>query len=176
MAYYRWIWHNSCLRSKARLIPGYKGQLKSKPSFFLRLNPIVLLFDPHLHTFDYVREKSAFLWVPQPRITYLTEPDGSFTSMLSSASKFIAPSLSSQLLRLSIEHSVHAIFASHRSIEDVQSWMLVYFWKTPRDNRAWTYVGLVSHAHAVPYSDLSNFPTDLPRCARDWSGSHASCR
>lgn len=48
-----------------------------------------------------------------------------------------------------MEHSVHAIFASHRSLEDIQSWMLVYFWKTPRDNRAWTYVGLVSAAASV---------------------------
>jgi hypothetical protein len=32
-------------------------------SFFERLNPIVMLFDPTLHSFEYVRHKSSFLYL-----------------------------------------------------------------------------------------------------------------
>ncbi|KAH8827808.1 hypothetical protein DL96DRAFT_1600439 [Flagelloscypha sp. PMI_526] len=96
-------------------------------SFFMdKLNSLVLLFDPSLHTFEYVRTKSAFL----------------FTAILSSAAKFFSPSVQPQLAQLTSTHSLQAILAPRRTIEIIQGWMLIYFWKNVRDNHAWTYAGL----------------------------------
>lgn len=39
----------------------YNHPLTDGCSFMDSLNPIIMLFDPHLHTFDYIRSKSSFL-------------------------------------------------------------------------------------------------------------------
>ncbi|WWC64963.1 uncharacterized protein I303_107577 [Kwoniella dejecticola CBS 10117] len=77
-------------------------------SFFQALNPIILLFDPYLHTFDYVRAKSSFL----------------FTTILASSARFIAPSISRLLARIVAEYSVQAIFGGRKTVETVQGWMM----------------------------------------------------
>nr|XP_019046765.1 hypothetical protein I302_05519 [Kwoniella bestiolae CBS 10118]OCF25695.1 hypothetical protein I302_05519 [Kwoniella bestiolae CBS 10118] len=130
--------------------------------FFQALNPIILLFDSHLHTFDYIRSKSSFL----------------FTTILSSAARFIAPSISSMLSTVVAEYSVQAIFGSRKTVETVQGWMMVYFWKSAKDKRAWTYVGLV--CRTATEIGLDNTPmedepgaTELQQrerrnCARTW--------
>jgi hypothetical protein len=43
------------------VLPGVLYSTDMVASFFASLNPIILLLDPHLHTFDYVRRKSSFL-------------------------------------------------------------------------------------------------------------------
>nr|XP_018259519.1 uncharacterized protein I303_07587 [Kwoniella dejecticola CBS 10117]OBR81677.1 hypothetical protein I303_07587 [Kwoniella dejecticola CBS 10117] len=130
--------------------------------FFQALNPIILLFDPYLHTFDYVRAKSSFL----------------FTTILASSARFIAPSISRLLARIVAEYSVQAIFGGRKTVETVQGWMMVYFWKPPKDKRAWTYVGLVCRTateigldHTLVEDEVG--ATDLQKrerrnCVRTW--------
>ncbi|RSH92010.1 hypothetical protein EHS25_009381 [Saitozyma podzolica] len=126
----------------SRQLVSLEMALKLFTFFMHSLNPIIMLFDPHLHTFDYIRSKSSFL----------------FTTMLSASAKFIAPSIMSILSSAVAEYSVQAIFGSKKTVETVQSWMVMYFWKPPRDKRAWTYVGLISRA-AIEIG-LDRTPTD----------------
>lgn len=48
-----------------------------------------------------------------------------FTTMLSASAKFIAPSIMSILSSAVAEYSVQAIFGSKKTVETVQSWMVV---------------------------------------------------
>ncbi|WVW84362.1 hypothetical protein I302_106396 [Kwoniella bestiolae CBS 10118] len=114
-----------------------------------------------------------------------------FTTILSSAARFIAPSISSMLSTVVAEYSVQAIFGSRKTVETVQGWMMVsksradghaddqvYFWKSAKDKRAWTYVGLV--CRTATEIGLDNTPmedepgaTELQQrerrnCARTW--------
>lgn len=100
-----------------------KVPLAKPDSFFDTLNPIIMLLDPHLHTFDYIRERSAFLCVR------LTRPELTvrFTAILLAAARFINPSLVITLTEVVKECLVEAILGSHRSIETVQSWMIVRY-------------------------------------------------
>jgi len=83
---------------------------------------------------------------------------GRFTAILHAAARFVAPALDQRIAEAVQACSIQAIVSSQRSIETVQSWMVVsafnemgrkgaerqmYFWKAPSDDRGWTYVGLL---------------------------------
>jgi hypothetical protein len=83
---------------------------------------------------------------------------GRFTAILHAAARFVAPALDERIADAVQTCSIQSIMGSQRSIETVQSWMVVspideqglrgakcqmYFWKAPSDDRGWTYVGLL---------------------------------
>jgi hypothetical protein len=92
---------------------------------FLRLNPFINLFDPSLHTVTYVRNKSAFL----------------FTVLLMAGCKFFKPELFKQCQKLANEFAVKAFEEGWKSVEVVQAFACLTYWKDPDDNRTWTFVG-----------------------------------
>jgi hypothetical protein len=93
---------------------------------FLRLNPFVNLFDPALHTPDYVRSKSPFL----------------FTVLIMAGCKFFKPESFKACQKLSYEFAVRAFAENWKSVEVVQAFSCLTYWKEPEDTRTWMYIGL----------------------------------
>jgi hypothetical protein len=84
---------------------------------FLRLNPFVNLFDPALHTTDYVRSKSPFL----------------FTVLIMAGCKFFKPESFKPCQRLAHEFGVRAFAENWKSVEVVQAFACLTYWKEPED-------------------------------------------
>lgn len=93
---------------------------------FLRLNPFVNLFDPALHTPDYVRSKSLFL----------------FTVLIMAGCKFFKPESFKSCQKLAHEFAVRAFAENCKSVEVVQAFACLTYWKEPEDTRTWMYIGL----------------------------------
>ncbi len=94
--------------------------------FFLRLNPFINLFDPALHSPDYVRSHSPFL----------------FTAMLMACCKFFNPSNYHAVRRLAEEWCVFTFAEGTESVETVQALACMTYWKEPTDRRTWSYIGM----------------------------------
>ncbi|KAJ4488274.1 protein priB [Lentinula aciculospora] len=94
---------------------------------FLRLNPFINLFDPSLHTVSYLRNKSPFL----------------FTVLIMAGCKFFRPELFKQCQNLADEYAVQAFREGSKSVEVVQAFACLTYWKDHDDNRTstWTFVG-----------------------------------
>ncbi|KAL0578260.1 hypothetical protein V5O48_003755 [Marasmius crinis-equi] len=92
---------------------------------FLRLNPFINMFDPSLHSVPYVRKKSPFL----------------FTVLLMAGCKFFKPELFKNCQKLANELAVKAFMESWKSVEVVQAFACLTYWRDPDDNRTWTYIG-----------------------------------
>ncbi|KIK63832.1 hypothetical protein GYMLUDRAFT_162284 [Collybiopsis luxurians FD-317 M1] len=92
---------------------------------FLRLNPFINLFDPSLHSVSYVRNKSPFL----------------FTVLLMAGCKFFKAELFKQVQKLANEYAVKAFQEGWKSVEVVQAFACLTYWKDPDDNRTWTFIG-----------------------------------
>ncbi|KAF5372913.1 hypothetical protein D9758_001761 [Tetrapyrgos nigripes] len=92
---------------------------------FLRLNPFINLFDPAIHSVNYVRSKSPFL----------------FTVMLMAGCKFFKPELFKQCQKLANELAGKAFIEAWKSVEVIQAFACLIYWKDPDDNRTWTFVG-----------------------------------
>lgn len=100
---------------------------------FLRLNPFVNLFDPALHTPDYVRSKSPFL----------------FTVLLTAGCKFFKPESFKPCQKLAHEFSIRAFADNAKSVEIVQAFACLTYWREPEDTvRASTRID-DSLAHAI---------------------------
>lgn len=84
---------------------------------FLRLNPFVNLFDPALHTTDYVRSKSPFL----------------FTVLIMAGCKFFKPESFKPCQKLAHEFAVRAFADGWKSVEVVQAFACLTYWKEPED-------------------------------------------
>ncbi|KAI1790697.1 fungal-specific transcription factor domain-containing protein [Ganoderma leucocontextum] len=95
-------------------------------AFFLRLNPFVNLFDPALHSPDYVRSHSPFL----------------FTTMLMACCKFFCPASYPAVRRLAHEWCVYTFAEGTENVETVQALACMTYWKEPADRRTWTYIGM----------------------------------
>ncbi|KAL1797961.1 hypothetical protein ACET3X_004567 [Alternaria dauci] len=93
--------------------------------FMKHLNPFISQLDPSLHTFQYVREASSFL----------------FTSVLAASAKLLHPALQKPLLSHAEELFVQSFRCGSKSPETVQAILILTYWKEPRDNRAWLSVG-----------------------------------
>ncbi|KAH9967928.1 fungal-specific transcription factor domain-containing protein [Russula dissimulans] len=93
---------------------------------FLRLNPFVNLFDPALHTPDYVRFKSPFL----------------FTVLIMAGCKFFKPESFKPCQKLAHEFAVRAFAENWKSVEVVQAFACLTYWREPEDTRTWMYIGL----------------------------------
>lgn len=95
-------------------------------AFFLRLNPFINLFDPALHSAEYVRSRSPFL----------------FTTMLMACCKFFCPISYPDVRRLAHEWSVYTFAEGTESVETVQALACMTYWKEPADRRTWMYIGM----------------------------------
>ncbi|KIO27506.1 hypothetical protein M407DRAFT_42295, partial [Tulasnella calospora MUT 4182] len=82
---------------------------------FQHLNPFVNLFDPLLHTVEYIRSRSPFL----------------FTVLMMAGCKFWKPDLFKPLQKMAY------VFA----VEVVQAFTCLVYWKEPDDNRTWQFIG-----------------------------------
>ncbi|KAI0371838.1 hypothetical protein BV20DRAFT_965134 [Pilatotrama ljubarskyi] len=94
--------------------------------FFLRLNPFINLFDPSLHSSEYVRSRSPFL----------------FTAMLMACCKFFKSRHYHAVRRLAEEWSVFTFAEGTESVETVQALACMTYWKEPTDRRTWSYIGM----------------------------------
>ncbi|KAI4612058.1 hypothetical protein J4E80_007512 [Alternaria sp. BMP 0032] len=95
-------------------------------AFMKHLNPFISQLDPTLHTFQYVRGMSSFL----------------FTAILAAAAKLLHPALRKNLLSHAEELFMEGLRSGAKSVETVQAILILTYWKEPRDNRAWLNVGL----------------------------------
>jgi hypothetical protein len=93
--------------------------------FFLRLNPFINLFDPALHTVNYVRSRCPFL----------------FTTIIMGCCKFFAEDLYKAMQQLANDFSVKAFAEGWKRVEVCQAFACLTYWKEPDDNRTWTYIG-----------------------------------
>ncbi|KAI0648197.1 fungal-specific transcription factor domain-containing protein [Trametes meyenii] len=94
--------------------------------FFLRLNPFVNLFDPSLHSADYVRQRSRFL----------------FTTMLMACCKFFRGNLYHDVRHLAEQWCVYTFAEGTESVETVQALACMTYWEEPTDRRTWSYIGM----------------------------------
>ncbi|KAL6309215.1 fungal-specific transcription factor domain-containing protein [Sparassis latifolia] len=93
--------------------------------FFIRLNQFINLFDPALHSVEYVRSRCPFL----------------FTAIIMGACKFFKPELYMPMLRLAHEFAVRAFAENWKRVEVVQAFACMTYWREPEDTRTWTYIG-----------------------------------
>ncbi|PCH39576.1 hypothetical protein WOLCODRAFT_141318 [Wolfiporia cocos MD-104 SS10] len=93
--------------------------------FYIRLNPFINLFDPALHSVQYVRKRSSFL----------------FTALVMACCKFFKPELYQPVLRLAHDFAVRAFAENTKGVEVVQAFACMTYWKEPDDTRTWTYIG-----------------------------------
>jgi hypothetical protein len=122
-----------CLKSKYPLGPCSLPLIvwllvaDSHDSFMVNLNPYISQLDPQLHTFDRVRQQSAFL----------------LTAVLAAAAKAFNPALHRKL-RDHAEDILTGIFRTGiKSVETAQAVMVMTYWKESEDTRAWMFVGYV---------------------------------
>ncbi|KIK81617.1 hypothetical protein PAXRUDRAFT_832723 [Paxillus rubicundulus Ve08.2h10] len=94
-------------------------------AIFLRLNPFINLFDPQLHSVNYVRSKCPLL----------------FTTLIAAGCKFFEPSLYKDCLHLAHELAVHAFAEGWKRVEVVQAFACLTYWKEQDENRTWMYIG-----------------------------------
>ncbi|KAF5978891.1 hypothetical protein FCOIX_5602 [Fusarium coicis] len=94
-------------------------------SFITVLNPYISQLDPHLHTFAYIRSKSAFL----------------LSSMLAMAAKAFNHVLYIKLYEHAQDLFSNVFRRGSKSVEIVQAILILTYWKEPQDTRVWTSVG-----------------------------------
>ncbi len=84
----------------------------------IRLNPFINLFDPELHTASYVRKKCPFL----------------YTTLLMAGSKFFKPQVYPEIRQIAEQHAVRVFAELRKSVEIVQAFMCLTYWKEPTDD------------------------------------------
>jgi hypothetical protein len=94
-------------------------------SFMRSLNPFVSQFDPNLHTFEYVRQKSSFL----------------LTSILAAASRAFHPPLHPMLRAHTEALLAKAFTKGEKSPEIVQAVLVSTYWKDPDNARSFLLIG-----------------------------------
>jgi hypothetical protein len=91
------------------------------------LNPYICQLDPVLHTFDYVRQKSSFL----------------FTTILTAAAKSFNIALYRDLHEYAEALLADGFRRGRKSVEIAQAVLILTYWKEPEDTRAWILLGYV---------------------------------
>mgnify|MGYP003662887096 FL=1 len=89
------------------------------------LNPYISQFDPNLHNFTYIQQKSAFL----------------LSAILSASSKAFHPPLHAQLQAHTEKLLGKAFIKGEKSVEIVQGILVLTYWKEPEEARTWLLVG-----------------------------------
>jgi hypothetical protein len=95
--------------------------------FFLRLNPFVNLFDAVLHTAQYLRQKSPFL----------------FTTVIMASMKYFHPTTYQQCKKIAHEMAIQAFADGSKSVETCQAFACLTYWRESDENRTWQYIGYV---------------------------------
>lgn len=85
---------------------------------FVRLNPYINLFDPILHTVDFVRSTCPFL----------------FTTLIMVGSKFFAPDLYQRCYKLAFDFAAQAFIDGWKTVEVVQAFMCLAYWNDSTDD------------------------------------------
>jgi hypothetical protein len=93
--------------------------------FMTYLNPYISQLDAQLHTFDYVRRKSAFL----------------LSAVLAVSAKSSHPLIYERLLSHAEGLLSDCFMRGLKSTEIAQAVMLLTYWKKPEDSRAWVFLG-----------------------------------
>lgn len=107
--------------SQDPITAGLISEDKAKMLFdaiFLRLNPFINLFDPQLHSVNYVRSKCPLL----------------FTTLIAAGCKFFEPSLYKECLHLAHELAVRAFAEGWKRVEVVQAFACLTYWREQDDN------------------------------------------
>ncbi|KAI6778307.1 Protein priB [Emericellopsis cladophorae] len=94
-------------------------------SFMANLNPYISQLDPQLHTLAYVRHKSPFL----------------MSAILAVAARVFNPPLHERLLSYAEDLLVDGFRRGRKSTETAQAVVILTYWKTPDDDRAWISLG-----------------------------------
>jgi hypothetical protein len=84
---------------------------------FLRLNPFINLFDPSLHTVNYVRSRCPFL----------------LSTLIMAGCKFFKPELYKQCRKIAHEFAVLAFAEGWKRLEVVQAFSCLTYWKEPEE-------------------------------------------
>ncbi|KZT36989.1 hypothetical protein SISSUDRAFT_1063225 [Sistotremastrum suecicum HHB10207 ss-3] len=116
--------------------PGFSDPLTSKlitpekaaslfDALFLRLNPFISLFDPALHSVDYVRSQSPFL----------------FSVLIAAACKYWLPELYLPAKAIARKGAIRAFDEAWKSVEVCQAFSCLTYWKEPNETFTWTYIG-----------------------------------
>lgn len=92
---------------------------------FLRLNPFINLFDPKLHTVPYVRSRCRFL----------------FSVLIMACCKFFKPEHYHQAQKIANAFATRAFEEGWKSVEVVQAFACMTYWKEPEDECTWRYIG-----------------------------------
>jgi len=87
-------------------------------ALFLRLNPFINLFDPQLHTHDYVRNRSPFL----------------FSTLITAAAKFFKRDAHKACQKLANTLAFRAFSEAWKSVEVVQAFACLTYWRDSEDN------------------------------------------
>lgn len=120
--------------------------------FMKHLNPFVSQLDPCLHTLDYVRQTSSFL----------------FVVILAAASKLLHVSLFPPLYSHAEGLLLESFRRGSKSVEVIQALLILTYWKKPDDSRAWLSVGYAIRMalelgwHQLG-SDKMRCPSDMPQ-------------
>lgn len=94
-------------------------------SFMRSLNPFISQFDPQLHTFEYVQQKSSFL----------------LTVILAAAASAFHPPLHAKLRDHAENLLARSFMKGTKSPEMIQGILVSTYWKEPDDTRSWLLVG-----------------------------------
>ncbi|KAK4048244.1 hypothetical protein OIV83_004949 [Microbotryomycetes sp. JL201] len=95
--------------------------------FFQHMNPLIKLFDRHLHTVQWVREHSSVL----------------FSTLLAVSARHFRPELYQSLQSQATTLVARGVFGSAFEIGLLQSLMLLVYWKEPGDATAFLRVGII---------------------------------
>ncbi|KAM0789318.1 hypothetical protein ACM66B_000155 [Microbotryomycetes sp. NB124-2] len=95
--------------------------------FFQHLNPLIKLFDRHLHTVQWVRQQSSIL----------------FSTLLAVSARHFRPELYQSLHSQATTLVARGVFGSTFDIGLLQSLMLLVYWKEPGDATAFLRVGII---------------------------------
>ncbi|KAG8944875.1 hypothetical protein FRC04_001408 [Tulasnella sp. 424] len=118
------------------------------------LNPFVNLFDESLHTVQYVRARSSFL----------------FTVLMMAGCKFFKPELFKSLQKMSYVFASRALEEQWKGLEIVQAFCCMVYWKEPEDNAETSDVFYLRRNGSRDSSDV-NYEVLLMGCNRkltDW--------
>ena len=92
-----------------------------------KLNPFINLFDLRLHNVPYIRARSPFL----------------FSVLMMAGCKFFKAEFYRTCLAIAHNFAYRALIDDWKSVEVVQAFACLTYWKEPDDTRTWTWIGYV---------------------------------
>lgn len=127
-------------------------------AIFIRLNPFINLFDPALHTVNYVRSKCRFL----------------FTTLIMAGCRFFRPELFKQCQKLAHDFAVQAFAQAWKRVEVVQAFACLTYWRDPDDNVRSYILGLLARFTNFGHFSVPGL-TSAMHVLSIFSGMYADC-